>query len=158
MAYVNINRLLSLTFSDERKDTRTRRVEVATTYDILPADIDAFVAASKSTVRNYWLSNENHDSALAAGADSEVKDTLRLFFLAAGDKQVHFDIPDPADDVFLSTTGPGANILMDYADLADIGASASQSAVADIIDQVTAGNYLVSDGEIGATFLFGERI
>lgn len=158
MAYTTINNFLTVDYTDVRENSRQRRIELGGLVIITDTEADAMHDASKSAVRKYWQSNVQMDDALTPDADSEVRDTLRLYLKLPDDSVGHFDIPDPHDEVFLSTTGPGANILKDYATLAAALAGTPEKAVADIIDLLLAGTFLISDGETAQTFLSGERV
>jgi hypothetical protein len=146
-----------LTFRDVRGDTRNRRIELGGLVVITDDDATEFHNASKSAVVAYVQQNEQSDEALVGDADSEVSDTLRLYFRIDAKKTAHLDIPDPHDELFLSTTGPGANILKDKADL-DLDVGGPGEAVGSIIDKVLAGSILISDGETPASYLYGERL
>lgn len=157
MAYTTLRNYLDLTFRDVRDNERRRRIELGGLVVITDDDALDFHNASKSAVVAYTQQNQQSDEALVGDADSEVGDTLRLFFRMDALQTYHLDIPDPHDELFLSTTGPGANILKDYADLAlDVGGPGE--AVTNIIDKALAGSILISDGETPASFLYGERL
>jgi len=157
VAYTTLRNFMALTFRDVRGDTRIRRVELGGLVVITDDDAADFHNASKSAVVAYVQQNEQSDEALSPDADSEVADTLRLYFRIDAKKTAHLDIPDPHDELFLSTTGPGANILKDKADL-DLDVAGPGEAVGNIIDKVLAGSILISDGETPASYLYGERL
>ena len=157
MAYTTIKNTLVMTFRDVREDTRQRTVELGGLVVVTDDDANLFNAASKSVVAVYFSVNKQGDNALAPDADSEVRtDTLRLYFRSADQDIIHLDIPDPHDEVFLSTTGPGANILKDRSALA-LGGPA-EVAVDGIIQKALDGDYLMSDGEAADVYLYGERV
>lgn len=157
MAYTTIKNTLVLSMVDVRENTRTRILELGGLVVATDDDATLFNNASKSAVDKYVQNNYQRDPAITPDADSEVRDTLRLYFKMADTSTYHFDIPDPHDEVFLSATGPGANILKDRADLAlDLGGPGE--AVDGIIANVLNGDYLISDGETPIAFLSGERV
>lgn len=158
MAYTTIKNLLTMTFRDIRNDERRRTVQLGGLVIVTDDDANLFNAASKSIVAKYDQSNIQGDDSLVPDADSEVRtDTLRLFFRSAGDQEtIHLDVPDPHDEVFLATSGAGANILKERADL--LLAGAAGVAVDGIIQKALDGDYLMSDGELAGEYLFGERV
>ena len=157
MAYTTIKNTLTLNMVDVRENKRVRIVELGGLVVVTDDDANLFNAASKSAVDRYVQNNYQRDPAVTADADSEVRDTLRLYFKMDDISTAHFDVPDPHDEVFLSTTGPGANILKDRDDLAlDVGGPGE--AVDTIIQNVLDGDYLISDGETPESFLSGERV
>lgn len=158
MAYTTIKNVLSLEFRDIRENTRQRRVELGGLVVVTDDDATFHDAASKSAVRKYVQNNYQMDDGVTPDADSEVRDTLRLYFLMDDDTEYHYDIPDPHDELFLSATGPGANVLRDYEDLAQDVSPTPGWGVTNIIDNILAGEYLISDGEQPASFLSGERV
>ncbi len=156
MAYTTAHNFLTLKFRDVRNVLRNRTIELGGLVVVTDDDATEWDTVSKSIVRGYYNKNQQIDNALVAAADSEVKDTARLYFLLPDDTTGHLDIVDPVDDLFLSTTGPGANIIIEYADMA--GGSPSQVALQTIIDKVLSGSILIDDGETPTTYLYGERI
>ena len=158
MAYTTNSNTLTLSFRDVRNDLRTRRIELGGLVVVTDDDAVNFSSVSKSVVRRYVQGNEQIDAALVAEADSEVADTLRLYFLLPDDSKWHLDVVDPHDELFLSTTGPGANIVKDKADLIVGGPPTPGYYLGVIIDNVLAGTYLISDGETPTAYLYGERI
>jgi hypothetical protein len=158
MAYTVAQSFLVMEWTDEREDSRLRIVEKDVANTIINADVVEFDTVSKSALKRWYVRDVQFDAALAGAADSEVSDTLRLFFDMGVSGTYHADIPDPHDDLFLSTTGPGANIVKDKADLAAGGVGTPELALSDIIDKFLAGDYLISDGETPVAYLYGERI
>lgn len=157
MAYTTLKNVLDLTFRDVRDNDRRRSIELGGLVVVTDDDATDFHRASKSAVVSYVQKNVQSDEALAGDADSEVRDTLRLYFRIDAAHTAHLDIPDPHDELFLSTTGPGANVLKDYADLA-LDVAGPGEAVVNIIDKCIAGSILISDGEQASEFLYGERV
>jgi hypothetical protein len=148
---------MDLTFRDVRGNERRRTIELGGLVVVTDDNANDFHNASKSAVVSYVQKNLQSDEALAGDADSEVRDTLRLYFRIDAAHIAHLDIPDPHDELFLSTTGPGANVLKDRTDLAlDVGGPGE--AVDSIITDTLAGEILISDGEQPAEFLYGERV
>lgn len=160
MAYTTFKNCLRMTFRDIRDDERVRTVELGGAVIITDDDANLFNNASKSIVAKYAQNNLQSDDTLSPDADSEVRtDTLRLYFRSASDQdKIHLDVPDPHDEVFLSTTGAGANILKDKADLDAGVVNGPEWSVGQIIDKALAGSYLMSDGEQAGAFLYGERV
>lgn len=157
MAFTTLKNYLTMTFRDAREQERTRVVELGGLVVVTDDNANDFHNASKSAVVKYVQNNVQHDDTLTADADSEVRDTLRLYFRMPSQEIYHLDIPDPHDEVFLATSGPGANILKEKADLAlDVGGPGE--AVSNIIDDALAGEYLISDGETPDSYLSGERV
>jgi hypothetical protein len=158
MAYTTNKNELVLSFRDIRQELRTKRIELGGLVVVTDDDATEFNGVSKSVVRRYVQQNEQIDTSLVADADSEVNDTLRLNFLLPNDSKWHLDIPDPHDELFLSTTGPGANIVKDKAVLAAAVSPEPEYYLNVIIDKVLAGSILISDGETPTAYLDGERI
>ena len=158
MAYTTLRNYLDLTFRDIRDNERRRTIELGGLVVVTDDNATAFHNASKSAVVSYVQKNVQSDEALVGDADSEVRDTLRLYFRIDAQKTAHLDIPDPHDEIFLATTGPGANVAKDYAVLFAASPGTPEKAVADIIDDVLSGEILISDGEEAASYLSGERV
>jgi hypothetical protein len=158
MAYTTNKNYIRMTFTDVREQKRNKTVELGGAVIVTDDDAADFDQVSKSAVRKYVQQNEQMDGALSPDADSEVRDTIRLYFKLTDDSKAHLDIPDPHDELFLSTTGPDAMIVKTYAVLAAAIDPAPEKALADIIDKVLAGTYLISDGETPTTYLSGERV
>ena len=158
MAYTTNKNEMVLSYLDILQASRTQRVELGGLVVITDDDAVEWDGVSKSVVRRYVQQNEQIDAALSPDADSEVSDTLRLRFLLPDDSTWHLDVPDPHDELFLSTTGPGANIVKDKADLAAAVSPAPEFYLNAIIDKVLAGSILISDGEQPTAYLSGERI
>lgn len=165
MAYTTSKNMLTLIFRDVREQERVRVVELGGLVVVTDDNAAEMDLVSKSAVPRYVQQNYQRDAALSADAQSEVRDTLRLYFrLPDGDKG-HFDIVDPKDTLFLSTTGAGANIpvdksTMDAADpVGNPGSPAEElDALGNIIDSILSGEYLISDGEQPEAYLGGERV
>ena len=157
MAFTTLKNFLTMTFRDARDNERVRVVELGGLVVVTDDNANDFHNASKSAVIKYVQNNVQNDPALTADADSEVRDTLRLYFRMPDEGVYHMDIPDPHDEVFLAASGPGANILKERAELVlDIGGPGE--AVDSIIADALAGEYLISDGEQPTGFLYGERV
>lgn len=157
MAFTTLKNFLTMTFRDDSGVERVRKVELGGLVVVTDDNANDFHNASKSAVVKYVQNNVQHDAALTPDADSEVRDTLRLYFRMPDESIYHLDIPDPHDEVFLATSGAGENILKLKADLAlDVGGPGE--AVSNIIDDVLAGEYLISDGEQPTAYLEGERV
>ena len=158
MAYTTANNFLSMRFRDVRNQLRTRIIELGGLVVVTDDDAIEWDGVSKSVVRGYVQQNKQIDAALSADADSEVTDTARLYFLLPDDTTGHLDIVDPHDELFLSTTGPNANVIKDKATLVAAVSPAPEFYLNSIIDKVLAGSILISDGEQPTTYLRGERI
>lgn len=158
MAYTTNKNTMVLSFRDIRNENRFREIELGGLVVVTDDDALDFDGCSKSVVRRYVQKNEQIDNGLTPDADSEVNDTLRLFFLLTDDTKWHIDIVDPADELFLSTTGPGANIVKDKSVLAAAVSPAPEYYLNNIIDKVLAGSILISDGETPTAYLEGMRI
>lgn len=158
MAYTTVENKLALRFRDVRNQLRRKTIELGGLVVVTDDDAVEWDGVSKSVVRGYVQQNKQIDQSLMADADSEVNDDARLYFLMADDTQGHLDIPDPHDELFLSTTGPNANIIKDKADLAVAVSPAPEYYLNSIIDKVLAGSILISDGEQPVAYLKGERI
>jgi len=156
MAYTTSGNFLVMGFRDIRENQRSRTIELGGLVVVTDDDAAEWTAVSKSVVRTYAAQNKQVDQALTADADSEVKDTARLYFLMPDDTKGHLDIVDPVDYLFLSTAGPGANVVIDYGDMATSGAAGV--ALKSIIDKCLAGSILISDGEQPVSYLEGLRI
>lgn len=156
MAFTVVENRVTLTHRDVRDDTRNRVIEVASG---LFTDVEAELhnAVSKSKILAYQATTKQVDLANTPDADSEVKDTLRLYFLMDDATKAHYDIVDPADSLFLDTTGEGANILRSVPQLLAVG-GAPGVALDGIIALIMAGAILISDGETPVQFLEGKRI
>lgn len=156
MAELALKVYVTVSHQDIRDNTRSRQVQVP---DLAAASIIAFEmnGASKSKVASWTNSLKlTEDTMAAPDADSEVKDTLRLYFELPNLDRAHFDIVDPHDEVFLALTGAGANILKERADLLLIaGAGTSVDA---IIAHVLSGEILISDSETPSRYLSGARV
>ena len=158
MAYTTLKNYATFTFRDVRDNVRTRQVELGGLVILTDDNANDLHNASKSAVIKYVQNNVQSDDALAPDADSEVSDTARLYFELPDLEKGHFDIPDPHDEIFLATAGAGANIVKEYAVLAAAVAGTPEKAVANIIDDVLAGEILISDGEQPTRYLEGERV
>jgi hypothetical protein len=147
-----------LSYRDIRNESRFREIELGGLVVITDDDAADFDGCSKSVVRRYVQKNEQIDASLTPDADSEVNDTVRLYFLMPDDTKYHLDVVDPHDEIFLSTTGPGANIVKDKADLAAAVSPDPEYFLNNIIDKVLAGSILISDGEQPTAYLEGKRL
>jgi hypothetical protein len=159
MPYTTYKNTLTLRMRDERDTERTRIVTLGGLVVVTDDDANLFNAASKSFVASYVQNNYQKDDALAPEADSEVRDTLRLYFRMPNEDTAFFDIPDPHDDLFLDTVGAGANILKSKTALDAAVDGTPEDAVGQIIDHVLAGEYLIDNQGVAAeAYLEGERI
>lgn len=158
MAFTTLKNFLTLSFRDIRDNERVRIVELGGLVLVTDDNANDFHNASKSAVVKYVQNNVQHDDTLSPEADSEVRDTARLYFRLPDQDEAHLDIPDPHDEIFLSLTGEGANIVKEYDDLAAEVDGTPERAVANIIDDALAGEYLISDGEQPIAYLRGERV
>lgn len=156
MAYTIEKREMVFQFRDIRNNTRTRIVEIDGQNLVHDDDANDMDSVSKSALLGYWVKEQQLDMAVTAAADSEVKDTARLYFLMADNTKAHFDIVDPKDELFLSTVGEGANIVKEYDSLSILGGA--ENALKDIIDRITSGDILISDGETPLEYLNGRRV
>lgn len=143
------------TWRDIRLDKRARIVEQPdfANEQLIRQQMEAVSKSSVIKTAN-TLVNDNVDYA-APDADSEVGDTLRLYFELANLDVGHFDIPDPKPGIFQATTGAGANTMKTYADL---GITGEEAAAKSLIDYVLAGEILISDGETPIRYLEGKRL
>jgi len=156
MAYGTTGNYLVLNFRDQRNDPRRKEYELGGLVVVTDDDAKLFSDVSKSVVRSYNNRNKQVDNGLTPDADSEVADTMRLYFLMPDDTKYHLDIVDPKDALFLAATGAGSNIVKDRAVLA-VG-SPEEIALDSIIGKVMDGTYLISDGETPVAYVGGERI
>lgn len=156
MAFTVVEDRITLTYRDERDDTRNRVIEVGSG---LFTDVQAELhnAVSKSKILAYQATTKQVDLGNVPEEGSEVKDTLRLYFLKDDATKAHYDIIDPADSLFLDTTGEGANILRSVPQLLAVG-GAPGVAMDAIIALILSGGILISDGETPVQFLEGKRI
>lgn len=157
MAYTVKKREMLLQFRDIRNNVRNRTVEISGANVLMDDDAVDWDAVSKSALLGYWEKIQQLDMAVTADNDSEVKDTCRLYFLMDDNTQAHFDIPDPKDDLFIATTGAGANIVKEYDDMSAIAGNPAENLKA-IIDRVLTGDILISDGETPVSYLRGVRL
>jgi len=156
MAFTVVEDRITFTYRDVRDDTRNRVIEVSTGL-FTDAHAELHDAVSKSGLMTYQSTAKQVDLANVGDADSEVKDTLRLYFLMDDTTKAHYDIIDPHDSLFLDTTGEGANILRSTAQLVAVGGAAGIALDA-IITLIMTGVILISDGETPIQFLEGKRI
>lgn len=157
MPYTTVRNEISFSFVDERDDRRRRVIELAPAYVFVEDDAILMSAVSKSAVRSFRNTNKQVDLAQNFDVGSEVKDTLRLWFLLDDDTKAHFDVVDPKDELFLDTTGEGANIMRSVAQLLLVG-GAPGIAMDALITKIMLGDILISDGEQPIQFLEGKRI
>lgn len=159
MAYTALQNFLTITYTDIRGNTRNRRIETDPALVVTDPIVGKLDDVSKSALKRYTLGLNQADDALTPDADSEKADTARLYFDLDGlGKKGHFDIVDPHDDLFLSTAGPNANVIKDYATLFAAVAGTPEKSLADIIDALLAGSMTISDGETPASYLNGVRL
>lgn len=157
MAYTVKKREMLLQFRDVRNNVRNRTIEISGANVIMDDDATDWNAVSKSALLGYWEKIQQLDMGKTPDADSEVKDTCRLYFLLDDNTQAYFDIPDPKDELFLSTTGAGANIVKEYDDMASILGNPAEN-LKEIIDRIMSGDILISDGETPVAYLRGVRL
>ena len=157
MAYTVKNRKMLLQYRDVRNNVRNREIEISGSNLLTDDDAVDFHNVSKSALLGYWEKTQQLDMSQTADADSEVKDTARLYFLMDDNTQAHFDIVDPHDDCFISTTGEGANIVKEYDDMASV-LGGPDEALKEIIDRILGGDILISDGETPVAYLRGVRL
>jgi hypothetical protein len=157
MAFTTVQNRITFTYRDVRGDKRNRVIETGGVNLFTDDDAILHDLVSKSAVIAYQATNKQVDMENVGDADSEVKDTLRLYFLMPDATIGHYDIVDPHDILFLSDTGEGANILRSQAQLTAVGLVPGVSLVA-IIAQILAGDILISDGETPVEFLEGARL
>jgi len=156
MAYGVVDRQLVVIYRDIRNNTRKRTIEISGGNLITDDDAVNMNEVSKSTVRSYWEDIKQVDMANTPDADSEVKDTGRLYFLMANDTQSYFDIVDPKDDLFVSENGKLALEIKAYDDLSLL--NGAENSLKFLIDDILAGRILISDGETPHSYLHGIRL
>lgn len=156
MAWTVANRQITFRYTDIRGDSKNRVVEIGAGNILTDDDAADMDTVSKSSLLSYTEGIKQVDIALTPDADSEVSDACRLAFLLDDNTRAHFDIIDPMDEIFLTLTGQGANIVIAYDDL-DI-LDAPQLALKDIIDRVLSGDMLISDGETPVAYIEGFRL
>lgn len=157
MAYTTVKNTISFRYMDERDEVRNRTIELGGAVIFTDDDAIIMSAISKSGVMAYTASNKQVDNGQNIEVDSEVKDTARLYFLLDDQTQAHFDIVDPADELFLDTTGEGANIIRSVAQLLLVGGVPGVALDA-LILKIMAGDILISDGETPIKYLYGQRL
>lgn len=158
MAYGSIKNFLSLTYRDERQDERNRRVELGPAVVITETDVLRWHNVSKSAVAKFVQQNVQSDPGLSPQVGSEKRDTMRLYFRMGDESIGHLDIPDPVDDLFLATSGPNANTVIDKADMDAALAGTPEDELGEIIDGVLAGTYRIKGGQTPSAYLRGERV
>ena len=158
MAYDDDRNYVNLAFQDVRNTKRNRKVQMVAGTALSDANALLFHVASKSKMAKFWQGQIQIDDALTADADSEVGDTLRLYFELTGERTGHFDIVDPNDDLFLDTSGPNANIAITKASMDAGDPGTPEDALGQIIDLILAGTLLISDSETPTAYLKGERL
>lgn len=150
---------VNVTFRDNRDDVRGRTIEQpGTTQADVTTLVDRLQVISKSGTLRATHSIKYSNDAFAAEADSDVSDTVRLYFELEDTSTAHFDIPDPADEIFEASSGPGANIVKEKSVLDAAVAGTPEKELGLLIDAVLAGTILISDGETPAGYLHGERV
>lgn len=157
MAFLTAKNEVTLKFVDVRDERRNRTIELASAYIMVEDDAVLMDTVSKSAVLSFRNTNKQVDLARTPTADSEVKDTGRLYFQLADDTIAHFDIIDPADSLFLDTTGEGANIMRSVPQMLLVGGAAGIACDA-IIAKILLGDILISDGEEPVKYLYGKRV
>lgn len=150
------DREITFKYLDERNVERNRTIEISGANILTDDDAADFNTVSKSAVVSYTEKTKQVDAALVGDAGSEVGDTTRLSFRLPDMTKAHFDIVDMKDELFIATTGAGANIVKEYGDL-DILVPV-ENALKDIIDRVLGGDILISDGETPIAYLEGFRL
>lgn len=157
MPFTTAKNTITFRYVDERDDRRNREVELSGAYVFVEDDAILMDAVSKSAVRSFRNTNKQVDLSRDADVGSEVGDTLRLWFLLDDDTKAHFDVVDPKDELFLDTTGEGANIMRSVPQLLLVG-GAPGIAMDALIAKILLGDILISDGEQPVQFLEGKRI
>jgi len=158
MPYLKTGNFVTFHYRDERNDLRNRTVELGGLVVVTDDDAEEWSAVSKSCVRGYSYRNDQVDQSKVADPGSEVKDTLRLYFLMEDDSRGHLDIVDPQDSLFIAPTGAGANILKTRDELVAGGPGSPGAYLDIIIAKCLGGQILISDGETPVTFLEGVRL
>jgi len=156
MGYDPMDRQLVITFRDIRNNIRKRVIEISAGNLVTDDDAINMNEMSKSTVRSYWEEVKMVQMLNTADADSEVKDTGRLYFLMENDTQAYYDIVDPKDDLFVSEDGKLAMSMVAYDDLSLV--NGAQNSMKFLIDDILAGRILLSDGETPHSYLHGIRL
>lgn len=156
MAFTVQKRQMTFQYRDNSGRKRNRVVEIAGQNAITDDDANDMNKVSKSAVVGYWEQVQQLDMGNTPQSDSEVGDTTRLYFLMPDNTTGHYDIVDMVDDLFIATSGAGQNIVKEYADLDLI--DPTENALKDIIDRITSGDVLISDGETPIAYLEGKRL
>lgn len=109
-------------------------------------------ALTGATIPQYRVFQVFEDNAFVLPADMgvQVENQASLTYLLAGNgsKKANLNIPAPVSGIFVSTSGPNANIV----DIAD----AAVTAFTDMF--LGAGDFRLSDGEAAARILQGRRV
>lgn len=158
MAYTANKNYLSIEYTDDSLSSRTRNIQCVPTLLITDPLVGRLDNVSKSALKEYTLHLNQRDNAIVPAGDSEVQDTLRLYFELENGDGAHFDIIDPDDSLFLATTGAGENILKDKAVLDAAAADTPENDLALIIDAILGGTFYVSGRETPVLFIEGKRL
>lgn len=156
MPWTVVEDSITMKYRDVRDDVRSRTIEVSSGL-FTDVEVGLHDAVSKSAIHTYTTKAKQVDLNEVGDADSEVKDTLRLYFLLDDATKAHYDIVDPHDSLFLDTTGEGANILRSVPQLVAVGGTAGV-ALDSIIALIMTGVIKISDGETPVQFLEGKRL
>lgn len=151
-----VKTFFSQTWRDVRLDKRTRTIDVPDFTNVDSISGSMAVMSKSDFIKTSNTLVNNNELIAPPDADSEVKDTLRLYFELASLDVAHFDIVDPKDDLFQATTGDGANTMVTYVDLSLV--TTSHIAAKDIIDMILVGTIFISDGETPIGYLEGKRL
>lgn len=158
MPFTTLANYFTVVYTDEAGRTRRHVIEL----DGAVAAVDPFANRihniSKSAVRTYTYANKQQDDAHTPDAGSEVGDTLRLFFRMADDSIYHRDFADPKDALFIAATGPDSLVVKPKATLDAAAPGTPENDLALLIDDLLAGQMLISDGETPAEYLNGRKI
>jgi len=156
MPWTVVEDKITMTYRDVRDDTRQRTVEVSSGL-FTDVEVGLHDAVSKSAIHTYTSKSKQVDLNEVGDDDSEVRDTLRLYFLLEDATKAHYDIVDPHDSLFLDVTGEGANIMRSVPQLIAVG-GAPGVAMDGIIALIMTGVIKISDGETPVQFLEGKRL
>lgn len=158
MALSGLNFGMTISFVDNGGNTVTREYmmknEVATYADAAAAAaamapiVDALTGAKISQYRVFQVFQETAFSLpVDAGVQVEDRATMTFLLSGAGSKKAAINVPAPVIGVFMSSSGPGANIV-----------DTNDAAVVAFADQfLAASDFRMSDGESTERILAGHR-
>lgn len=157
MAFTTTGNSYDVYMTDIRDQRRRLTIELDANVLTVEPFAQAISDMSKSEALYFINKNRQLNDTVNPDADSEVRDTLRLYFEMSDGKIAFRDLPDGDDVLFVSTTGDDAFIVRPYADLA---ADTDPHAVALVflIDNFLNGQMRISDGEQPVKYLRGRRI